>query len=78
MFANHIYLLKANEWKIDDLTKLSDLSVKATTSKDELSTAREEKRSLELFIWNKEERREKALTSLKNSCCSQLVKKILI
>lgn len=78
MFANHIYSLKANEVEIGDLTKLSDLSVKASTSKDELSTAREEKRSLELLIWNKEERREKALTSLKNSCCSQLVKKILI
>ena len=72
MFTNHIYSLQTNEVEIGDLTKLSDLSVKASTSKDELSTAREEKRSL------KEERREKALTSLKNSCCSQLVKKILI
>ena len=44
MFANHVYSLKANEVEIDDLKKLSGLSVKASTSKDELSTAREEKR----------------------------------
>ena len=43
MFANHIYSLKANEVEIGYLTKLSDLSVEASTSKDELSTARKEK-----------------------------------
>ena len=43
MFASQIYLLKANEVEIGDLTKLSDLSIKASTSKGELSTAREEK-----------------------------------
>ena len=59
MFANHIYSLKPNEVEIGDLAKLSDLSVKASTSKDELSTARGEKRSLELLIWNKEEKRKK-------------------
>ena len=51
MFANHVYSLKANEVEIDDLKKLSDLSVKASTSKDELSTAREEKRREEKS-WN--------------------------
>ena len=57
MFASQIYSLKANEVEIGDLTKSSDLSVKAPTSKNELSTAREEKRSLEILIWNKEEKR---------------------
>ena len=57
MFANQIYSLKANGVEIGDLAKSSDLSVKALTSKDELSIAREEKRNIEILIWNEEEKR---------------------